>query len=58
MRRALINEALEYCLKNPPKVDLAVPIPFDLTADEDEELDRLLLIESNKLTSWPEPVIM
>lgn len=58
MRRDLVEEAVKYCIENPPTVDTVVPIPFDLTPDERELLTKRLKEESDKLTEWPEPVIM
>lgn len=60
MRRNLVEEAVKYCIENPPKYDLAMPLPerFDFTFEERELFSQLLKEESDKLTDWPEPVIM
>lgn len=58
MRRDLVEEAVKYAIEHPPKIDAVVPLPFDLTPEERELLTKRLKEESDKLTEWPEPVIM
>lgn len=54
MRRDLVEEAVKYCIENPNLGCLLVPIPFDLTPEEDDLLLERLKEESDKLTEWPE----
>ena len=58
MRKDLVEEAVNYCIENPPKIDAVVPLPFELTFEERELLSKRLKEESDKLTEWPEPEIM
>lgn len=65
MRRALIEKMVKFAVENPPKVDavlldndLYFPFETNLSPEEENEFERRLMEESNKLTEWPEPTIM
>lgn len=58
MRRELVQQLVKEVIENPSKIDLPTPWRVKLTPEEMEYADQLLKEESDKLTDWPEPVIM
>lgn len=58
MRRDLVERLVKESIENPPRIDAVVPWNANLTPEEWEYAEKLLKEESDKLTDWPEPVIM